>query len=184
MKRIRRDLEVFACWLSGDVVAAEALIVACDEGLTRFFRGKARPQDCEDLKQDVWARLLERPPLTLTSGPRAYMFGIARNVLYAYYSQRSDRWDSLTTSILELNPDLAVHAPHEVGDWMSRAALQRLPLADQLLLELRYEHELSYAELADAVDIPLGTVKSRLHHAGRRLRELLQDEGRHADAHA
>lgn len=184
MNRIRRDLEVFARWLGGDVLAAETLIVACDEGLTRFFRGKARPQDCEDLKQEVWERLLGRPPATLANGPRAYMFGIARNVLYRYYSQRSDRWDSLTTSLLELNPNLAVHAPHELGDWMSKAVLQRLPLADQILLETRYEHEFSLTEVAEANDIPLGTVKSRLHHAGKRLRELLQDRERRCDEHA
>ncbi len=178
MKRIRRDLEVFARWLGGDVVAAEAQIVACDDGLMRFFRRKASPQDCDDLKQAVWQRLLERPPETLQNGPRAYVFGIARHVLYRYYEQRSgEKWDRLTTSILDLDPRLAAQAAHDVGDWMPCTVLQQLAIDDQLLLEMRYDHDLSLAELAEANEVPLGTIKSRLHHACRKLRTLLQGKG-------
>ncbi|MEZ4372915.1 MAG: sigma-70 family RNA polymerase sigma factor [Polyangiaceae bacterium] len=44
-------------------------------------------------------------------------------------------------------------------------ALQRLPLDLQMAIELYYWEELSVAELAEALEIPAGTVKSRLHRA-------------------
>jgi len=176
MNRIRFDLEVFARWFGGDMTSAAAQLAVCDDALTRFFRGKAGPTDGDDLKQDVWRRLFERPPDTLQHGPRAYLFGIARHVLYRYYQQkRGEHWDPLTTSICDLDPRLAVKAPHEVGDWAPRSVLQRLPIDDQVLLEMRYEHDLSHVELAEANEIPIGTVKSRLHNARKRLKALLQE---------
>jgi RNA polymerase sigma-70 factor (ECF subfamily) len=56
-------------------------------------------------------------------------------------------------------------------------ALHRLPLDLQITLELHYWEEMTVAEIAVVLEIPVGTVKSRLHRARDRLRELLADEG-------
>lgn len=53
--------------------------------------------------------------------------------------------------------------------------VQRLPMAQRHVLVLRYYEDLSLAEIADLLDQPLGTVKSTLHRAGTRLKELLDD---------
>lgn len=55
-----------------------------------------------------------------------------------------------------------------------RIALEQLPSDDRALLRLFYLEELSVAETAEALDIPAGTVKSRLFHARQRLRRALQ----------
>jgi RNA polymerase sigma-70 factor (ECF subfamily) len=54
-----------------------------------------------------------------------------------------------------------------------RAALMRLPVQSRTVLVLREYQGLSYKEVADALDIPLGTVKSRLNKARRRLKAEL-----------
>lgn len=54
-----------------------------------------------------------------------------------------------------------------------RRALDQLPAASRAALVLREYEGLSYAEIADALGIPLGTVMSRLNYARSRLRELL-----------
>lgn len=56
------------------------------------------------------------------------------------------------------------------------AAVQRLTPEDQSLLALRYFLELSEAEVAQALDIPVGTVKSRLHRTLARLRDVIARE--------
>lgn len=67
----------------------------------------------------------------------------------------------------------------EAGDSASdsetlRLALNSLSSEDHALLRLFYLDELSVVETAEALDIPVGTVKSRLFHARQRLRRALQ----------
>ena len=54
-----------------------------------------------------------------------------------------------------------------------RKAIAQLAPELRETLELRIEQELSYEEIAGVLEIPVGTVRSRLHHAVRRLRAAL-----------
>jgi RNA polymerase sigma-70 factor (ECF subfamily) len=54
-------------------------------------------------------------------------------------------------------------------------ALNRLPEEYRVVMLLWAVEELSYKEIADAVEVPIGTVMSRLHRAKQRLAEQLQD---------
>lgn len=56
-----------------------------------------------------------------------------------------------------------------------RAAMTQLPPADRELLELRYTAELSFAQIADVLNQPLGTVLARGHRALKKLRAMLED---------
>jgi RNA polymerase sigma-70 factor, ECF subfamily len=51
--------------------------------------------------------------------------------------------------------------------------IERLPEQYRLLVSLRYQHELSYDEIAGLVGLPVGTVKTGLFRAKARLRETL-----------
>jgi RNA polymerase sigma-70 factor (ECF subfamily) len=51
--------------------------------------------------------------------------------------------------------------------------VERLPEQYRLLISLRYQHELTYEEIANLLDLPLGTVKTGLFRAKERLRERL-----------
>jgi RNA polymerase sigma-70 factor (ECF subfamily) len=62
-----------------------------------------------------------------------------------------------------------------------RAALLTLPDTDRELLLLVTWDELSYEEAAAVLDLPVGTVRSKLHRAKARLRELLEPNGRTRD---
>lgn len=55
-------------------------------------------------------------------------------------------------------------------------ALARLPLAQQVVMVLTYDHEMGYAEIADVVGCPVNTVKTRMFHARHKLKELLASQ--------
>ncbi len=55
-----------------------------------------------------------------------------------------------------------------------RTVIETLPAAHREVVVLFYLEELSIEEIAETLDIPVGTVKSRLHYARRRLRESVQ----------
>lgn len=57
-----------------------------------------------------------------------------------------------------------------------RAAIRALPAGDRAAVALFHLEELSIAEVATALDIPAGTVKSRLMHARHKLRAILEGE--------
>lgn len=59
------------------------------------------------------------------------------------------------------------------------AQLDRLPEKYRLVLTLRYLQDLSYAEIAAALDVPMGTVKTHLHRARRLLTERLRQWEEH-----
>ena len=68
------------------------------------------------------------------------------------------------------------------ADWARmRAALLTLADTDRELLLLVAWDELSYEEAAAVLELPLGTVRSKLHRAKARLRELLEPNGRTRD---
>ena len=108
--------------------------------------------------------------------PKAWLIGIARKVI----QERARRARSHRFS--NLREDFAA-APADQADWRveeMRNAISRLPEAQRDVLELRLESQLSYAEIAETLEIPVGTVRSRLHNAILSLREWAADGGRAA----
>lgn len=76
----------------------------------------------------------------------------------------------------ELNPEALAVRREELGEVL--AAMNALPPRYRAALTLRHLHELSYDEIARALDLPLGTVKTHLHRArAALLRELAQRRG-------
>ena len=55
-----------------------------------------------------------------------------------------------------------------------REGIARLKPEFREALEMRLQHELTYEEIAEALDVPVGTVRSRLHHAVNQLRRQLR----------
>jgi RNA polymerase sigma-70 factor (ECF subfamily) len=129
--------------------------------LRRFF---GDPHAAEDLLQETFfqaARRRER--LSEAVSPRAWLFAIARNAAATALRRRRP------TSVL---PDEIPAAPIAEDPRLDavREAIAELPETLRETIELRLRDELSYEEIAEVMRIPLGTVRSRLHHAMRRLR--------------
>jgi RNA polymerase sigma-70 factor (ECF subfamily) len=127
-------------------------------------RGFGDVQAAEDLLQETFvqaARRMER--LSQAASPRAWLFAVARNL--AVTARRRRRVVQPLPAELpgaEVAEDRRMEAVRE--------AMGTLPSALRETLELRLRDGLSYEELADVLDVPVGTIRSRLHHALRRLR--------------
>ena len=124
-----------------------------------------------DALQEVFAYLLRQfpppgPGITLTAKLTSYLFPIAKNSTISL--QRKAR----RTRAGDVEPD-ELPGPamsDEAGDDVDRL-LASLPEQRREILTLRFVDGLSLEEIAGALEIPLGTVKSRLHLAIRALRE-------------
>jgi len=105
---------------------------------------------------------------------QAWLFGIARNLARLEIRRQSARPTE------PLPPDLAAtEAPEEstLQEPTARmwTAVSKLPEHLRRTLTLRLANEMSYEEIAAALDIPIGTVRSRLHQAVHRLRDELRN---------
>lgn len=118
---------------------------------------------------------------------RAWMARIVRNQCYDLLRYEKRRPKASLDALL-LTPDnppdalkqKAAERPDEVmlssevSEWLQKVIMQ-LPEAQRLTLVMADVHEYSYEEIAEATGVELGTVKSRLYRARRKVRKLLQD---------
>jgi RNA polymerase sigma-70 factor, ECF subfamily len=136
--------------------------------LAYFRRQPTLGNAAEDLVQDTFVRAIRSfSRLNESISPRAYLFGIARHVsLDALRAYRP------TNELPEWLPaDDSVATDERLP--VMRSAIAALPADHRETLQLKLQHELSYEEIAEVLGIPVGTVRSRLHHAIARLRETL-----------
>ena len=134
--------------------------------LLAFFRHQpALAGAAEDLLQDTFVRALQhRERLDGAVSRRAYLFGIARHV----------GLDALRRRKLLQGEAGHGEEPREDARLESmRAAITELPGPQRETLMLKLQHELSYEEIAEVLAIPVGTVRSRLHHAVLQLRQIM-----------
>jgi RNA polymerase sigma factor (sigma-70 family) len=117
------------------------------------------------------------------SGARPWLYGIAANLLRHHW--RSERRQLLAYAKTGLDPvsDGGLSAVEDRLDALAvgpalAGAMARLELRDREVLLLFVWAELTYAEIAEALAIPVGTVRSRLWRARQQVRELLDPNGK------
>lgn len=167
------DAALFEAWVAGDQKAGERLYRRHFDALYRFFRAKA-PDAYEDLIQNTLLECVRSRERYRGDAPfRAFLFGVARHRLLHYLrakgSNRID-FDGEHSSLADVDPRPSTVVARRAEHRLLLEAMRRIPLELQIALELHYWEELSTAELAAVLELPQGTVKSRL----RRGREVLQ----------
>jgi len=140
-----------------------------------FSRRHGGPEGADDLVQESFLQLARKYAAGRgISSPRAYLFGIARHVSLAFLRRREaapERLDGVRDEPASREqPDPRAVAAREI--------IAALPPLQREILDLRFAHDLSYEEIATALGIPVGTVRSRLHHAVAQVRERLAMEDR------
>ncbi|CAB3917787.1 RNA polymerase sigma factor [Achromobacter anxifer] len=153
----------------------EALILACIPSLRRYARGlTGDPHRADDLVQDTLERAWSRYSRWQRRGElRAWMFGIMHNHFIDGVRASSRRAEQNAAGDLPDAPVRATQTDHlEVRD-LDRC-LQALPAEQREVLLLICVEDLSYQETARILDVPMGTVMSRLSRAREKLGALMQ----------
>ncbi|RMH03776.1 MAG: RNA polymerase sigma factor [Planctomycetota bacterium] len=170
----------------GDRAALAELVGSMGPRLKGFFlRLGAQEATAEDLTQDVFLRVLQSMDRYQESGRLdAYLLRIARNL---WIDRRRRVRPAAAAEVLLEVPDPVEPGPSERAGTRDRAERIRRVLAGcdpatRELLELAVLQRLPYVEVGRILDIPVGTVKSRVHYALRRLRETLVESGLEEEA--
>jgi RNA polymerase sigma-70 factor, ECF subfamily len=174
---------------AGDYDAFDELHALLEPAIARFVRrlvGSA--QEAEDIVQDTFIALyLNMDRIEPVEKLRPYIFRIARNKCYDLL-RRQGRFEEVSLDdepvYVRVSFDLASQnsiPPDDVAHWLLlnlevQEAMELLPELQRQALILYCEEGLSYAEIAEAMDTSLGTIKSRLFHAKKNLRGLLKPE--------
>ena len=186
--------EVVAAAQAGDDRAFAAIVTHYERSVFalayRMTRDAAR---AEELAQDVFLRVWQKLGSFDTTRPlRPWLFRLARNACL----NALRKWQPPTVSIHadgdDHGPrDLPAHGPSALDVAADRElahrledAIAQLPEDYRTVITLRHLEGLAYADIAHVLDLPIGTVKVRIHRARGRLRGLLEDTLAELDADA
>jgi RNA polymerase sigma factor (sigma-70 family) len=129
----------------------------------------------DDLVQDTLERAIARWPLRRRDGDlRAWLFTIERNLFLSGLRQRKRRGPHLGPEALDNLASPESGADRALGARDVLAGLDSLPDEQRSVLLLVAVEDLSYAEAARMLDVPVGTVMSRLSRARERMRHFME----------
>ena len=164
---------------SRNAAAIATLFVDHFDPIYRFASSRVGRDAATDIAAETFAQALRSiDRMDPARDARPWLFGIANNVIRHHH--RAEKRRLRAYAALERQSDVAGPNGHPESETLMRAslvqALLRLDARDRDALLLFAWAELTYEEVATALDIPIGTVRSRIHRARRALRESLGDE--------
>jgi RNA polymerase sigma-70 factor (ECF subfamily) len=153
--------------------------------LRRYAMSLTRdPADAEDLVHDALVRAYERRSTFFHGGNlRAWLLSILHNVHVDRRRSRSAETGRESEAASLAETVVQPHQDHVVRLAQVRAAFFDLPEEQRAALHLVAMEGLSYQEAAEALDVPLGTLMSRIGRARARLRAMEEMEPSHARGH-
>jgi RNA polymerase sigma-70 factor (ECF subfamily) len=171
----KSEVELITRAQAGDRRAFGQLVQRHREGMINVvYRMCGDAQLAEDSAQEAFIRAWQRLTSYRPKSPfRNWLYRIATNVAVDALRRERETLDIDTVPLAASdNGPQEVVEKKERGERVQQAVLA-LPEASRAVLVLREYEGLSYQEIADTLDIPKGTVMSRLNYARNRLRESL-----------
>lgn len=180
------DFALMAALRTGDPGAFDGLAGRWRPRLVNFLRSiGADPEAAEDGAQETLLRVYRyrdayRPDVPFA----AFVFTLARRA-FLDGRRRARRHETRRSAVAVDEPGVAPAVPAADAGCAERidlaVAVAGLPRRLRDVVELAVLRGLPYPQVATLLGIPVGTVKSRVHHAVRRLREALTDDRAPAD---
>lgn len=127
--------------------------------------------DADDITSETFARAWAGREEIRTETVKAYLFAIARN-LYLKGLRHAKRQTDLSPLHADPQPALEQQVESKLDASHAMALVQTLPEVDRAAFLLRVQHELPYEEIARILQLPLTTVKVKIHRARLKLAAL------------
>jgi RNA polymerase sigma-70 factor, ECF subfamily len=159
------DLDLIAAVNSGDVASFETLYLRYRDWVVRLaYRITGNEDLALDVLQETFLYFLQKfPGFVLTANLKTFLYPAVKNLSIAA-RQKSARYQS-TPAEQDFLETLEAINPDDSGQSTLAAALGHLSEEHRETLLLRFVDDLSLTEIAEAMEVPVGTVKSRLHGA-------------------
>lgn len=162
----RSDAELARAWRGGDASAFDELYARYHEWVaTLAFRFTRNREDALDVLQETFSYLVrKRPNFELQSQMKTFLYPVIKNLSLSRL--QAARRQGPRGRV----PD--PEAPRDVPD-EAASLLEGLSEVQQEVVLLRFVDGMDYQAIADALGVPLGTVKTRLHSALGLLRDRI-----------
>ena len=179
------DVELMRALQADDPEAMRVFVERFSRRIFKYLYGWIKDrEDAMDLTQEVLMRIHRKASLYQGDSPLApWVFRIARNLFHDHMRKKNYKVHS---GSVELDEQFGIAAPSAQWDPEAAAqgkeifervqkAIQTLPNRQREVLQLRLLGEMRLDEIAQALELSLGGVKSTLHNALHRLRRELSD---------
>ena len=165
--------------VAGEPRAFETLYRIYHPRLSRFLTNMLRrPHLVEEALNDTLMVVWRRPEsFNGTSKVSTWIFAIAYRTALKALSRLDEPMEDLDA---EQRPSLDAGPEQALGDRQVQTlllkAMDRLSSDHRVVVDLTYYHEAGYREIAEIMDCPVGTVKTRMFHAKQRLKDMLDGQ--------
>ena len=177
---IRTDFQLVEALNKGDVVAFDELYYRHRDWVMRLaMRFTGNHEDALDVLQETFAYFVRKfPGFELTAAITTFLYPAVKNFSIAARRKRL-RLVNDHQNLLSLLPEtaLSTFADDELTETLSALS----DLHREILL-MRFVDDMTQPEISKALNIPLGTVKSRLHHAVLAIKQSAEIRGRLRDS--
>lgn len=194
-----RELQLLETYRQGGMTAHKALTELLDAYQRRVYsvcyRMVRRPEDAADLTQDVLLKLVEN--LSTYDGRSklsTWVIRVAMNACLSHMRRQRTREarsldesasagsedtppQPLSMGLASGEPSAADRVEQQRQRTLVLQALESLDAETKAILVLRDTQDMDYQQLAEALEVPIGTVKSRLFRARAALREAIESLG-------
>lgn len=173
--RLYEHVLVLRCQ-TGDEAAYRELVGRFGPRLRYFLLKLSSQPHVDDLVQETWLDVLRQLPRLKDAGAfTTWLYRIAHGK--AMLDGRRNGREPVSTRGLDEVIDHGSEQAFTPEDAAAiHAALDRLEPPHREVLVLRFLEELSYEQIAQVVDCPLGTVRSRIHHAKTKLQQIMRSK--------
>jgi RNA polymerase sigma-70 factor (ECF subfamily) len=171
----------------GDLDALSSLVTCYQNRLYRYLlRVVRQPAEAEDLFQTTWIRVAERiGQYDPNRSFEAWLFTLARNLAIDHLRRirpesldeplgDSDGGETGASRLRSSEPGAYERVASQERSSRIGESLDALPVVQREVLTLRFEEEMKLEEIAEVLNVPLSTVKTRLRRALDRLRVTME----------
>lgn len=171
----KSDSELIAGFLAGDRSAFQEMVKRHQSSIRQFLRRLTTGDHAlaDDIAQEVFIRMFTslsafRGQATLST----WLHSIAYR-LFLRHVESNSRLEFVGDDDF---PEVSSSMPSVISDIMIEQMMKHLSLNERLMITLSYSAGMSHSEIADITGAPLGTIKSHLNRAKRKLAKLMNAE--------